>query len=546
MTMCPGNRFALTLIAFVCLLSVPPAAFAGGSEICAVYITGIGCPNCAITDPVLLTEFISRHPDLVVIEYEIYHLRINQEVAKVYFQNYATTGSTGIPSLIFGKDQKAIGRSQVLDSEAMIKRLDSNMCPLPDGSSVAFEELDIANLPGRVTIWTKDRVLISGGGGDSQVLRRLLSADDMNTALEGAEFERVEAKPVQISKDEIEFKNAAAIGEWVLQWGRVEKDDSRGLNVLYRPEWGKLNWVVLALAVFGGLSLLSRAWGLFKRSSLSEKNQDYIIIGLSVLFLIGFFVFAKNISPDYLEKVGYTLPLPVFTFFIALIDGFNPCNIFVLTFLLALLVSVSHSRKRIYAVGFTFVFVVFLIYLLFMAAWLNVFRYIGFITPLRIAIALLALGAGVINCKELLFFRKGITLMIQEQHKGPLIRKIERMKEATEKESFPVLISSSIGLAAFSSLVELPCTAGFPIIYTGVLSGKMLENSVSYYLYLVFYNLIYVTPLAIMILIFGYAFRGKQITKRQMQIIKFVGGLIMILLGIILLINPGLIGIGLA
>ena len=265
---------------------------------------------------------------------------------------------------------------------------------------------------------------------------------------------------------------------------------------------------------------------------------------IAIIVIIGFYFLTQYIQPDTLKEIGCSLPLPVFTFVIAIIDGFNPCNLFVLTFLLALLTSVSHSRKKIYLVGFCFVFVVFVIYFLFMAAWLNIFKYIGFITPLRVAIAIIALVAGVINCKEILFFRRGVTLMVQEKHKGPLTRKIDSMKDVIKKGSYIALITSSIILATFASLVELPCTAGFPIIYTGILSGKVLENTLSYYLFLFMYNLVYVIPLAIIIGIFGYTLRGKKVTKRQMQIIKFIGGFIMILLGIILLTNPSLIGIG--
>ncbi|HBG61694.1 MAG TPA: hypothetical protein DDX37_07690, partial [Candidatus Omnitrophica bacterium] len=164
--------------------------------------------------------------------------------------------------------------------------------------------------------------------------------------------------------------------------------------------------------------------------------------------------------------------------------------------------------------------------------------------PLRIGIALMALIAGFINCKELFLFKKGISLTIQEQHKGPLMKRIDKMKEIIQNGSFPLLISSSIALATFSSLVELPCTAGFPIIYTGVLSGRGMESSVSYYFYLALYNLVYVIPLLIIITIFICTFRVRKITQRQMEVIKFIGGIIMILLGIVLLVNPGLIGLG--
>ena len=271
------------------------------------------------------------------------------------------------------------------------------------------------------------------------------------------------------------------------------------------------------------------------------KRQKIIIGIVLVLALTTFFFLSREASPDYFRELGLMLPLPMFTLIIAIIDGFNPCTMWVLTFLLVLLISVSGERKRIFAVGFTFVVVVYIFYFIFMAAWLNVFRFIGFIDPIRIAIGLIALAAGAINCKELFAFREGGTLMIQERHKKPLVQKIEKMKEVIKSGSMPALITASVVLAAFASLVELPCTAGWPFIYTSILSGKVFAESMAYYLYLALYNLIYVMPLAAIIVLFGWLFKGKQISKEQMQIIKLVGGFIMILLGIILLFNPELL-----
>ncbi len=546
----------IVLILFILIMSSSVISAEENQEkICAVYITGIGCPNCAITDPALLAEYTSKYPDLIIVEYEIYHLRAsNQDIANQYFESYIPNTQAGIPLIIFNKNQAELGRFPVLDSKEIIKTLDSNNYPLPDGSSINFNDLDLTSLKGKVKIWTKNRVLISGNDGNNELLKRLLITEDIFSVLENIEFEEIEPKPVPISDGQIEFSNAVKINDWILEWngkssvitaGESDFSDVGGINHVTESPWKSWYWIVIIFAFFI-FSFILHKFKILKKCMcicLTERQKNYLIVGVALLFLIGFFILAKNISPAFLEQAGYTLPLPIFTFFIALIDGFNPCNIFVLTFLLGLLVSVSHSRKRIYVIGFTFVFMVFLIYLLFMVAWLNIFKYIGFITPLRIAIASIALIAGIINCKELLFFRKGITLMIQEQHKGPLVKRVERMKEVIQKASLPILIFSSIGLAAFASLVELPCTAGFPIIYTGILSGKVL-SSFHYYLYLIFYNIIYVVPLAVIIAIFGYTFKAKQISKKQMQIIKFIGGLIMILLGIILLINPSLIGIG--
>ncbi len=508
--------------------------------ICAVYITGIGCPNCAVTDPVLLSEYTSEYPNLIVFEYEIYNLRAsNYNTANQYFASYLSDTTPRVPFIIFNKDQLALGRFQVLDSKEIIGNLDSNNFPMPDGTSVNFENLDLTNLPGKIKIWTKDRVLISGEKGDNELLKDILRAENISSFLKDFDFEEIAPESVQISDGQIEFSKAVKIDDWILEWGGSQNNSGEEKSLTWL--WILIIFILLIISFF---VYKLKSTKKCVRVCLTEKQKNYLIIAGSLLFLIGFFIFAKNVSPEYLERLGYSLPLPLFTFFIALIDGFNPCNLFVLTVLLGLLVSASHSRKKIYAIGYTFIFVVFVIYFLFMAAWLNIFKYFGFITPLRIGIALIALTAGAINCKELFAFRKGVTLMIQEQHKGPLLKRLKRMREIIVSGSMPTLILASVSLAAFASFVELPCTAGFPIIYTGILTGKILANSFSYYLSLLFYNLVYVIPLIVIITLFGFTFKGKKITKGQMQIIKFIGGLIMILLGLILLINPGLIGIG--
>jgi len=176
-----------------------------------------------------------------------------------------------------------------------------------------------------------------------------------------------------------------------------------------------------------------------------------------------------------------------------------------------------------------------------MAAWLNIFEYIGFVEPLRITIAFIAIIVGLINCKELFFFRRGITLTIQDRHKGMLYRMARKIKTIMTDGSTILLIGSSATLAIFASLIELPCTAGFPIIYTGILTGKYLNNSFQYYAYLAFYDIVYVLPLLVIVNIFGFFLKSKQITTKQVQIIKFIGGIIMILLGVILLFKPTLI-----
>jgi hypothetical protein len=516
---------------------------------CAVYITGIGCGNCAITDPALFVNAVTANPNLVIFEYEIYRSqKANQKTTDAYFRNYLPAGRVGVPFFIINKNKTFIGRFNVLKAIEEILSINSNDFPKEDGTSVSFNELDITKLPGHVNIWTKNRVFIKGENGDDKTLKKLIMAEDISEALQDVNFTKVKPISFEISQDKIIFQHAVMVGGWRLQWNGspavLKPKESRSVEYGFLGLLISLTVLLLALSFFK-VSIRKVKKGMPVKFELRSRMRDIVIASISFLAIASFFFFAKNISPNFLESAGYRLPLPIFTLLIAAADSFNPCNMFVLTCLLTLLISTSQARMRLYVVGISFVGVCFIFYFLFMAAWLNVFQYIGFVSPLRIGIALIALVAGFINCKELFFFKQGISLTIQEQHKGPLMRKIQAMKEVIQKGSFPMLLASSIGLATLSSLVELPCTAGFPLIYTSILSGKGLEKTVSYYLYLAYYNIIYVIPLLVITFIFIYTFRAKQINQRQMEVIKFIGGIIMILLGIILLVNPGLIGLSL-
>lgn len=516
--------------------------------VCVVYITGIGCGNCGVTDPRLLIDASEAHPNLIILEYEIYRNREeNDETKSQYFENYLKGNRPGVPFLIFNKDRTCLGKFQVLQATEEITRMTSNACPLPNGSSVKFEDLNLVHLPGKVKIWTKNRILLQeGASGNNEILNKILLTKDLSAVLNDVTFTKIEPVPVAISYNEIIFAHAVKIDDWVLQWNGegVKQLIKKKSNLSGYQLYGMILVLFFLVIVLSSFRMRKTSKGMPYKIELKGRMRDVIIAFSAFLSLIVFYVLAKGIQPDYLENMGYKMPLPLFTFCIALVDGFNPCNMFVLTCLLALLVSTSDSRKRLFTVAFSFIGMVYIFYFLFMASWLNVFNYIQFIDPLRITIAVLALIAGLINCKELFFFKKGLSLTIQDQHKGLLMKRIDKMKNIIQHGSYPVLITSSLGLATFASLVELPCTAGFPIIYTGILSGRGLKSSVWYYLYLMFYNFVYILPLFIIVTVIIYSFRVRRITQRQMEIIKFIGGVIMILLGIILLVNPGLVGLG--
>ncbi|HDT11576.1 MAG TPA: hypothetical protein ENN58_02435 [bacterium] len=536
---------------------------AGEEWLSGVYITGVNCPNCAKTDPIVFKKTLNLNPRLIIFEYEMHdHGDENRPVAIEYFQAYFPKEAPGIPCLIFDKEDKGVGRINVTDLAEMVADDKDMVSPFPasDGSSINFDDLDLNDLTGHIQIWHRNRILFPGKECDSDLLKDVLTSRDIEVKLRSVEHEKTEPFDVRISRDHISFDNAVKIGDSVILWrgtssqknmvekmDKVRDEDKAAAVPVIAGTPPSIYAILLLLVIFFLFYMIDRR-NMIKAGTLppmTETQKNIMVVGLAFVFLAGFFILASSISPSAIEDMGYHLPLPIFTLMVALVDGFNPCNMFVLTFLMALIVSASHSRLRIYIVGYSFVLVVYIIYFLFMSAWLNIFKYIGFIDPLRITIAVIALIAGLINCKELLFFKKGLSLTTGEKGRSFLDKKTRKIKGVIKNGSIPVLIVSSITLGFFASLIELPCTAGFPIVYTTVLSGlEISESSFTHYFWIALYNLFYIIPLAVIIFVFGYTFRGKAISEAAVRRIKFIGGFIMIILGIILLVNPAMIGIG--
>lgn len=230
------------------------------------------------------------------------------------------------------------------------------------------------------------------------------------------------------------------------------------------------------------------------------------------------------------------LSLPLFTLLIAALDSFNPCAFFVLLFLLSLLIHV-HSRVRMLAIGGTFVFFSGFIYFLFMAAWLNLFLVTGHRGAITVVAAFVAILIAAINIKDFFFFKKGLSLVIPEEAKPKLF---QRMREIVHAGSFPMMLAGTVVLAVAANTYELLCTAGFPMVYTRVLTLNALPPR-GYYFYLAFYNTVYVVPLAVIVIIFVVTLGSHRLTEWEGRLLKLVAGSMMLGLGIVLLLKPALL-----
>lgn len=229
-----------------------------------------------------------------------------------------------------------------------------------------------------------------------------------------------------------------------------------------------------------------------------------------------------------LEDVG----LPLFSIVLGLLDGFNPCSMWVLLLMISLLAPLN-DRKRMLAIAGTFVLVQGIAYYAMMAAWLNLFLLIGVSRASQVAIALIAIVAGLINLKDFVAFGRGITLSIPESAKPKIYH---RMRGILHAPTYTAAIVGTIVLALLVQVVEFMCTSGFPALYTRILTLQQLDTA-AYYGYLLLYNVAYMLD-DMIVLGIGVALLSRhRLQEKEGRVLKFIAGVVMIGLGVYLLMD---------
>ena len=240
-------------------------------------------------------------------------------------------------------------------------------------------------------------------------------------------------------------------------------------------------------------------------------------------FEIGFF--GRTLS---LDDIG----LPAFTFAIGLLDGFNPCSMWVLLMMISLLAPLN-DRPRMVAIAGTFVVVEGIAYFVFLAAWLNLFLLIGLARWSQILIAAIAIIAGLVNLKDFFAFKWGFSLSIPESQKPKIY---QRMRNILHAKSMTAAIAGAVVLAVLVQIVELLCTSGFPALFTRILTLRELDTA-SYYGYLLLYMAAYMLD-DVLVLGTGVALLSRhRLQEREGRVLKLLAGLAMVGLGVYLLLE---------
>lgn len=247
------------------------------------------------------------------------------------------------------------------------------------------------------------------------------------------------------------------------------------------------------------------------------------------------------------DKTEFTVPvlgkidakkvsLPIMAMVIGFVDGFNPCAMWVLIFLISMLLGMK-DKKKMWILGLIFLISSGLVYLLFMLAWLNIAVSLSSIRWIQLIISAVALIGAFVNLRS--YFKsvikkdEGCEVVDNKKRK----KLMERIKKYTSEKSLLLAMLGVMALAFSVNLIELACSAGLPLIFTQVLALNNL-NALQYGIYIFIYLLFFLIDDIVVFVIAMKTFELTGISTKYTKYSHLIGGLIMLIIGLLMIFKP--------
>ena len=235
-----------------------------------------------------------------------------------------------------------------------------------------------------------------------------------------------------------------------------------------------------------------------------------------------------------LEKIS----LGFATVLIGLIDGFNPCAMWILLFLISVLIGMK-DKKRMFIIGFTFLLASALVYMAIMLSWINIVIQLSTTNMFRNIIAIVAIIGGIIN------LRSYMNSLNEEDSSGCEVvddkkrKKIfNKIKKFTKEKSLFLALIGVIALAVSVNIVELACSAGLPLVFSELLLINNITGIQSL-MYVLIYILFFLIDDIIVFSIAMFTMEATGLSTKYNKYSHLIGGIIMLIIGILLIVKPG-------
>ena len=227
--------------------------------------------------------------------------------------------------------------------------------------------------------------------------------------------------------------------------------------------------------------------------------------------------------------------LLVSTVIIGFVDGINPCSLWVLSILLAIVLRTG-SRARVLAVGSTFLLITAAMYGLYMAAFYSALTVVGYLGVIQWVVAGVAAVFGAVSVKDYFAFKKGLSFTISDSAKPGIY---QRMRAAAGHKALLPALGATVVLAVGVSLLETPCTAGFPVLWTGMLHANGVgpaETAALFVAYMIPFLLDELVVFAIAV----FTMRSMKLQEKHGELLKLFAGVTMLVLAAVMVIDPTL------
>lgn len=228
--------------------------------------------------------------------------------------------------------------------------------------------------------------------------------------------------------------------------------------------------------------------------------------------------------------------LAISTALIAFVDGFNPCSMWVLSILIALTLHTG-SRKKVLIIGLVFITVTAAVYVLFIAGLFTVLSVVSFMGWIQVVVALVALVFAAVNIKDYFWYQEGVSFTIADDKKPGIYQRARNILNASQ--SFWGMVGATVVMAAGVSLVEFSCTAGFPVLWTNLVAAQGVTPA-TFAVLLALYMLIYQIDELGLFLVAVFTLKASRLEEKHGRILKLVGGILMLTLAGVMIVNPSL------
>lgn len=233
------------------------------------------------------------------------------------------------------------------------------------------------------------------------------------------------------------------------------------------------------------------------------------------------------------------LSLPAWTIVVAAVDGFNPCAMWALVFLIGLLLGLR-DRRRMWLLGTTFLGASAMVYFLILTAWLNLFMLLGAVFWVR-----LALGAGAVagGCYYLHEYARSGAEVCPVTAPARRRRVLERLRALAGEQRLALALAGIVLLAFAVTLVDLLCSVGLPAVYTEVLTRSNLPLW-QYYALLLLYVVVFMADDAVVLATAMATLRLTRGSARYARLSHLLGGILLITIGAMLILRPSWLTFG--